>query len=63
MDDFGSFDPHWVWIAIGLVLAALEMLVPGVYLIWLAVAAIITGLLWGSILACRRRWSSSSRFL
>ncbi|WP_427963692.1 NfeD family protein [Altererythrobacter sp.] len=45
MDDFGSFDPHWVWIAIGLVLAALEMLVPGVYLIWLAVAAIITGLL------------------
>lgn len=45
MDGFDSFDPHWVWIVIGLVLAALEMLVPGVYLIWLAVAAIITGIL------------------
>lgn len=45
MDGLDSFDPYWVWISIGLVLAALEMLVPGVYLIWLAVAAIITGLL------------------
>ncbi len=45
MDDWGSFDPHWIWVAFGLVLAALEMLVPGVYLIWLAVAAIVTGLL------------------
>ena len=45
MDGLQGFDAHWVWIAIGLILAALEMLVPGVYLIWLAVAAIITGLL------------------
>lgn len=45
MDGLDSFDPHWAWIVIGLVLAALEMLVPGVYLIWLAVAAIITGVL------------------
>ena len=45
MDGFDNFDPHWVWIVIGLVLAALEMLVPGVYLIWLAVAALITGVL------------------
>ena len=45
MDGFDNFDPHWVWIVIGLVLAALEMLVPGVYLIWLAIAAILTGIL------------------
>jgi membrane protein implicated in regulation of membrane protease activity len=45
MDGLDSFDPHWVWIVIGLVLAALEMLVPGVYLIWLAVAALVTGAL------------------
>lgn len=45
MDDLGTFDPHWIWIAIGLVLATAEMLVPGVYLLWLAIAAIITGLL------------------
>ena len=37
MNGLEGFDAHWVWIAIGLVLAALEMLVPGVYLIWLAI--------------------------
>lgn len=45
MDLIEGFAAHWVWIAIGLILATLEMLVPGVYLIWLAVAAIATGLL------------------
>lgn len=45
MDDLGSLDPHWIWLSIGLVLAALEMVVPGVYLIWLALAALITGTL------------------
>ena len=45
MDWLGDLDAHWVWLTLGLVLAGLEMLVPGVYLIWLAVAAIITGVL------------------
>lgn len=45
MDDLGSLDPHWVWLSIGLALAALEMVVPGVYLIWLALAALVTGVL------------------
>ncbi len=45
MDGLDSFDPHWIWITIGLALAALELLVPGVYLIWLATAAIVTGVL------------------
>lgn len=45
MDWFDGLDAHWVWLTLGLVLAALEMLVPGVYLIWLAVAALATGLL------------------
>lgn len=45
MDLVGGFEAHWIWITLGLVLAALEMLVPGVYLIWLALAAIATGLL------------------
>lgn len=40
-----GIEPHWLWIGAGLVLAALEMVVPGVYLIWLAVAAIATGVL------------------
>jgi membrane protein implicated in regulation of membrane protease activity len=47
MDWFGDLDAHWVWLTLGLVLAGLEMLVPGVYLIWLALAAIITGVLTG----------------
>ena len=45
MDWFDGFDAHWVWLTLGLVLAGLEMLVPGVYLIWLALAAIVTGVL------------------
>ena len=45
MDAFGAIDPHWSWLAIGMVLAVAEMAVPGVFLIWLSGAAIITGLL------------------
>ncbi|MGN6501187.1 MAG: NfeD family protein [Tsuneonella sp.] len=45
MDWLGGLDAHWVWIAIGLALAVLEMLIPGVYLIWLAIAALVTGAL------------------
>jgi len=45
MDLIDGFDPHWIWLAVGLALAALELVVPGVYLIWLAIAAIITGAL------------------
>lgn len=45
MDWLEGIDAHWVWLTLGLVLAGLEMLVPGVYLIWLALAAIVTGVL------------------
>lgn len=38
-----GIEPHWLWFAAGLVLGGLEMLVPGVYLMWLALAAIATG--------------------
>lgn len=34
-----------VWIVAGLVLAALEMLVPGLVIIWFGVAAVVTGIL------------------
>ena len=45
MDFFGTFDPNWGWLAIGMLLAVAEMAIPGVFLIWLAGAAIVTGLL------------------
>ena len=43
---FGTtYDPHWTWLALGLVLAVGEMTIPGVFLIWMAGAAVITGLI------------------
>lgn len=45
MDGLGGIEAPWVWIGLGLLLAALEIMVPGVYLIWLAVAAIATGVI------------------
>ena len=45
MDWLEGLSAHWVWLTLGLILAGLEMLLPGVYLIWLALAAIATGVL------------------
>jgi inner membrane protein len=45
MDWPEGIDAHWVWLTLGVVLGALEMLVPGVYLLWLGLAAIATGIL------------------
>ena len=45
MEWLETLDSHWIWIAVGFVLAAAEILVPGVFLIWLAGAALLTGLI------------------
>lgn len=45
MEWLESLDAHWVWLTLGVVLAGFEILIPGVYLIWLALAAIATGVL------------------
>ncbi len=45
MDWFDGLDAHWHWLAIGLLLASAEMAVPGLFLIWLAGAALVTGLI------------------
>jgi inner membrane protein len=34
----------WFWLSFGVVMAAIEMIAPGFFLMWLALAAIITGL-------------------
>lgn len=36
---------HWLWLVGGLVLLSAEMLAPGVYLLWIGLAALLTGLL------------------
>ena len=43
MDWLNSLEPHYFWIALGLFLAAAEILVPGMFLIFLGIAALITG--------------------
>lgn len=40
-----DIEPHYAWLTIALVLAVAEMAIPGVFLIWMAGAALITGLL------------------
>ena len=40
-----GIETHWIWLVIGLALALLEMLVPGVYLIWVAMAALAIAVL------------------
>lgn len=37
----------WSWVILGLVLMGLEALMPGVFLIWLGIAAILTGMVDG----------------
>jgi inner membrane protein len=36
---------HWLWLIAAAVLGITELLVPGVYLIWIGLAALITGVL------------------
>lgn len=45
MEWFQGLDAAWAWLAIGIALAALELALPGIYLIWLALAALLTGAL------------------
>lgn len=36
-------EPAWIWLIAGIVLAIAEIVVPGVFLIWLGAAALVTG--------------------
>lgn len=44
MFDF-PFADHWAWLILACALATAEMLVPGVFLIWLGSAAFLTGII------------------
>ncbi|PWG01160.1 NfeD family protein [Sphingosinicella humi] len=41
--NFDGIDPHWIWLIAAAVLGIAELLMPGVFLIWLAAAAAVTG--------------------
>jgi membrane protein implicated in regulation of membrane protease activity len=39
-----GLDDHWWWLIAGALLGILEIFLPGIFLIWLAAAAVITGI-------------------
>ena len=43
-DAVAALGPAWAWILAGLALAGLELAAPGIFLIWLGLAALATGL-------------------
>ncbi len=45
MDDFTITNPEYVWLGLAALLALAELFVPGVFLIWVAAAAAVTGIL------------------
>jgi len=45
MDMFYDLDATWLWLIAGVVLAGAEMILPGYFLIWMATAAFLTGLI------------------
>ena len=45
MDDFSINSPEYVWLSLAALLALAELFVPGVFLIWVAAAAAVTGIL------------------
>ena len=42
---FEGLDPHWWWLLGAALLGILEIFIPGVFLVWVALAAGITGLI------------------
>ncbi|MFP5329498.1 MAG: NfeD family protein [Alphaproteobacteria bacterium] len=39
-----DIDPGWLWMIGGVILLTAEIMVPGVFLVWIGIAAIVTGL-------------------
>ena len=44
MDWLSDLDASWAWLIAGAIMAGAEMILPGYFLIWLATAAFVTGL-------------------
>ena len=43
--EFIAANGHWSWIVAGMILLALELVVPGGFLLWMGISGIVTGLL------------------
>jgi inner membrane protein len=44
MLDIFPLEPHWVWLILAAVLGTAEIIMPGFFLIWIGLAAMLTGL-------------------
>ena len=44
-DWLSHMEPHWVWLSLGVLLAAAEIVMPGFFMIWLGAAAVVTGVI------------------
>jgi len=42
--DFVASNGPWAWLVAGMILLALELVLPGGFLVWMGVAAVVTGL-------------------
>lgn len=45
MDWLSMLDDHWGWLVFAALLGVAEVMIPGVFLIWVALAAAVTGLI------------------
>lgn len=45
MFDSLALEAHWIWLILAAILGIAEIILPGFFLIWLALAALITGLI------------------
>jgi inner membrane protein len=43
LEAFSTLHPYWLWLVGGAVLLMLELLAPGVFLLWLGIAALLVG--------------------
>ena len=41
---FDDIDPGWLWMIAGVLMLIAEIVAPGVFLVWIGIAAIVTGL-------------------
>ena len=43
MDLLSTMEPHWFWLTVGVLMAAVEIVAPGFFMMWLGAAAVLTG--------------------